>query len=307
MGIKLSWVNDNTGEDGTRIYRSDQPIDPVNLPTPIATVGPGVTEYDDTSVPDGVVRHYRFGVFTGDEEVLSENEAVYTSTYTGPGPQTLKAGSVDDVGFFGTLNDSELFNHTELEQYGSNLNAYTDITWAKVFHEGKVKFIASPYTFSDRWQEMYHSGLLFGEQGDCFDKIHPDMHSILTPTDQYTTMSKDGHSYLARSIRIWPDYDTDFETEFGGGSNLVNEKLWGSEFFQILSRIYGHGFRNEQFSDKHYLADIGDLSHDIAGPSTSAGREIPFIRGNGSYLYREYHYDEIDTYQFILVLELITY
>lgn len=63
MGFKLTWQESNLGEDGHRVYRDISPIDPENLPTPIAELPANTTEFEDGDVTDGNTYHYAVSAF----------------------------------------------------------------------------------------------------------------------------------------------------------------------------------------------------------------------------------------------------
>lgn len=74
--IRLAWTDTNTAESGHHIYRSDTPMDPNDLPAPIADLGPGVTEYLDEDVTENATYYYRVGAYTVfAEEVSAEVSA----------------------------------------------------------------------------------------------------------------------------------------------------------------------------------------------------------------------------------------
>lgn len=72
MALKITWTDNNAGEQGHRIYISDQPLDPDNLPPPHGETGPDVTEYMALDVDDGAAWHIIVSAFRGSTEVLSE-------------------------------------------------------------------------------------------------------------------------------------------------------------------------------------------------------------------------------------------
>lgn len=69
--IRLNWDDPNPAETGHRIYRAEAPMDPMNLPTPLATLGPNVTEYLDESVVQGLTYYYRVGAYSETGEGVS--------------------------------------------------------------------------------------------------------------------------------------------------------------------------------------------------------------------------------------------
>lgn len=67
----LTWNYDSPAGDGFRIYRSDAPMDPESLPSPLATVDIEDREYVDATVETGETYYYRVAVFAGADERLS--------------------------------------------------------------------------------------------------------------------------------------------------------------------------------------------------------------------------------------------
>lgn len=72
MGFRLTWLDLNASEEGHYIYRSTSPMDPQNLPTPIATLGPNVGLYDDGNIVEGLTYYYRVGAFSGSAVMVSD-------------------------------------------------------------------------------------------------------------------------------------------------------------------------------------------------------------------------------------------
>lgn len=67
----LTWEYDDLVGEGFKIYRADSPMDPENLPLPIATVGIEDREYIDETVIDNETYYYRISSYLGDAERLS--------------------------------------------------------------------------------------------------------------------------------------------------------------------------------------------------------------------------------------------
>lgn len=67
----ISWKYDSGVGDGFRIYRSDTPMDPDDLPEPLATVTIDKREYDDETVVQGETYYYRVGSYIGLMESVS--------------------------------------------------------------------------------------------------------------------------------------------------------------------------------------------------------------------------------------------
>lgn len=72
MALKITWTDNNASEQGHRIYISDQPLDPDNLPAPHGETGPDVTEYMALDIDDEAAWHIIVSAFRGGSEVLSD-------------------------------------------------------------------------------------------------------------------------------------------------------------------------------------------------------------------------------------------
>lgn len=72
MGFLIEWDDPNITEDGHRLYRSTSPMDPQNMPAPIAELGPDVVQYEDGDVTPGLTYFYRVGAYIGSVEMLSD-------------------------------------------------------------------------------------------------------------------------------------------------------------------------------------------------------------------------------------------
>lgn len=86
MPIRLRWINNNLAEDGNRVFRSLSPMDPNDMPTPLATLPQGSTEYIDLSVQSGETYYYRVGAFAGQGQRLSEEISVVATEAPGNFP-----------------------------------------------------------------------------------------------------------------------------------------------------------------------------------------------------------------------------
>lgn len=76
MTVRLTWDEANVAEQGHRVYRSDTPMDPQDLPAPLADLGPDITTYDDDTAVEGETYFYRVSAYSGsDEKVSSEIQA----------------------------------------------------------------------------------------------------------------------------------------------------------------------------------------------------------------------------------------
>lgn len=67
----ISWKYDSQAGDGFHIYRDDSPMDPENLPSPLATVTIDKREYDDETVVPDSKYYYRVSSYVGAMESVS--------------------------------------------------------------------------------------------------------------------------------------------------------------------------------------------------------------------------------------------
>lgn len=79
MTIRLNWEDNNLAEDGHRVYRGTTPLDPEDLPLPLAELGPDVTTWDDTDVEPSTTYFYRVTAVMGDVEAVSDETQVTTA------------------------------------------------------------------------------------------------------------------------------------------------------------------------------------------------------------------------------------
>ena len=70
----ISWKNSNINADGINVYRSKEPMDINNMPSPIATLGPDIGSYNDTTVVEEITYYYRLGIThdSGSEDISNE-------------------------------------------------------------------------------------------------------------------------------------------------------------------------------------------------------------------------------------------
>lgn len=92
MGVRVVWKDNNRAEEGHRVYRATAPMDPLNLPAPIATPGPDMELYDDADVVEGTTYYYRVGAFIGGVERVSEEVSVEAVAPAGWQPSQLFLG-----------------------------------------------------------------------------------------------------------------------------------------------------------------------------------------------------------------------
>jgi len=78
MNVLIRWTDTNNIENGYRIYRSNSPIDPEALPTPLEEVGPNITDYVDKTVQPNTTYYYRVAAFLAEFQQVGAEIQVTT-------------------------------------------------------------------------------------------------------------------------------------------------------------------------------------------------------------------------------------
>ena len=137
-GNKITWEIGLYNPDTYYIYRSDSPMDPNNLPTPIATLGTGVSEYLDTdNIVEGNTYYYRVdaekkGLYIPGYETRYKAKAIYVyaaGKYVrryDPEYNQLDQTIANNYGLDITVNPNDRFAHLEDYDriYGFNENGF---------------------------------------------------------------------------------------------------------------------------------------------------------------------------------------
>lgn len=167
MPLQLTWKDRNLFSDGTRIYRSEQPMSPAALPAPLVTLAPGVMSYIDNDVVQNKLYYYILETFKGNDKLQSSERVLGSFPYTGPGRNQPLRGDFRD-GYFGTLTMSEMFTDAELHALlspgGTRPSSATK--WFKFALDGKILFTPdSSMGTSVTWDNLNQKNLVFGFRG----------------------------------------------------------------------------------------------------------------------------------------------
>lgn len=73
MKARLSWNDENYGVQGFNVYRDTQPLDPQNLPAPLASLGPAARDYEDATVVDQTTYYYMVTALVDGQEPATAN------------------------------------------------------------------------------------------------------------------------------------------------------------------------------------------------------------------------------------------
>lgn len=110
MGVRITWNDRNLAEEGHKVYRDTSPMNPLSLPTPIATLGPDITSYDDGDVLVDVTYYYRVSAYVGGIEKVSDEVSVTTTAGTWHPSDLFQSGELGGCWNFNDL--STLFQDT---------------------------------------------------------------------------------------------------------------------------------------------------------------------------------------------------
>lgn len=107
---------------------------------------------------------------------------------SGPGPKTLRAGNTL-MGYFGKVDASELFTHTELYNLvlkGTPATLYIGTEgWYKFFYQGNIIYTPiNPLAYNVNWSIIYNAGIAYGVDGvGAYPTVTPvNQSKILTKT-----------------------------------------------------------------------------------------------------------------------------
>lgn len=104
--VSLSWLDSNQIEKGHRVYRSDNPMDINNLPTPIVDLDKNIQDYVDYDVIDGNYYYYRVSAYIDGYEEISEEVYVKAASSTVDVHDVFGDGSaIATYPFDGDVND----------------------------------------------------------------------------------------------------------------------------------------------------------------------------------------------------------
>ncbi|QXO10068.1 hypothetical protein pEaSNUABM37_00107 [Erwinia phage pEa_SNUABM_37] len=100
MHIHLKWVNANTQQTVTNIYRGTTTLDRNNLGTPLVVLSAGETEYYDRTVEAGTTYYYVIEYVSATTRVKSRVYSFLADYVRGAGGNVVLFGN-DDFGFMG--------------------------------------------------------------------------------------------------------------------------------------------------------------------------------------------------------------
>lgn len=165
MSIKLDWDNGSTDIDGYYVYRSESPMNSLNPPAPIATLGKTVKTWIDVNTPRGKLYYYRVSAYKGTEIAITFERAIAYAPYTGPGEPNIVIGDWE-AGYFGEIQINELIGVAALiNSVGAAVSSpsYFATRWFKMAYLGKVIYMPDFSFGTCYWQNLYTAGLVYGD------------------------------------------------------------------------------------------------------------------------------------------------
>ncbi len=236
MKITLNWVNRNTDEDGTRVYRATAPFTTVDEMTPIATLPQGANTYVDETVVKGQLYYYRLQVFKDGDWYLGNQVAITALAYSGPGPQELSKGDYER-GYFGEVTYDKLLSGDELA-LATGLTAGTSINpltpWLKFAHKGKILFIPKlPIRQVIAYNSLYDAGLVYGVDGP--GAVVPNGRP---QTNQKKLVEIQGDQFLVRLMKGAASNPAVFTATLGGGDATgVDGSEWNDLILSLTNTV----------------------------------------------------------------------
>lgn len=228
--------------------------------------------YNTLSITDEKVLEKPINLAPGDKLIASgAGLNIFASVYsvgassgsaapaTGPGPQTLQAGDMND-GFFGEVSASELFSGDELSltlgvTEGTSQNG--DAGWLKFASNGDILFVAKRnFRHSISWDHLYSRGLVYGTDDD-------GQAPRGTPTNQYTTVERSGNRFAVRLLtgaNADPFDDTDplFYTEDMHQLDIGAGSEWNRLIYRVHQDVPGDPATDGVRADRHGGPQVGE-------------------------------------------------
>lgn len=229
MKITLNWVNRNTDEDNTRVFRETAPFTSTEGLTPIATLPQAANTYDDETVVKGQLYYYRLEVVKGTDKYLGNQVAIMALAYSGPGPQELSKGDYER-GYFGEVTYDKLLSGDELAlrvgiSVGNSVNALTN--WLKFAHKGKILFIPKvPIRTTLSYNNLYAAGLVYGV--DDVGAVVPNNQAAV---NQKKLVEIEGDQFL---VRLMTGAASNPAVYTSVGANADATGLDGSEWNDLM-------------------------------------------------------------------------
>ncbi|QXO10072.1 hypothetical protein pEaSNUABM37_00111 [Erwinia phage pEa_SNUABM_37] len=203
MAITLNWANKNANVTNFKVYRGTTKSNLVLL----TTLSSSATSYTDNTAQNNTLYYYQVNVVLGASDEVPGAITPHTAfTDTGPGPQTLLAGTME-WGYFGQLTPAEFIPDAQYKALSTTGTAYgTAITlWCKFAYKGKILFVAdnpcrnqtiAPYTFA---KSLYNEGVYLGTGDSSLPHSLLGVGAAAVPQTKRTTAGS--YEFIVRAMK----------------------------------------------------------------------------------------------------------
>ncbi|QVW56302.1 hypothetical protein pEaSNUABM6_00166 [Erwinia phage pEa_SNUABM_6] len=228
MGVKISWDSQaGKGLDAIEVYRSKAKIDPQNPGSPLASLDPSLTSYEDFTAVNKNLYYYCLAAKKGNERSFGTNQLTGYFSETGPGNATVVRGSWNS-GFMDKVPSASFITGADLAAKLSGLvysgNPGVPNNWYKMACKGKVLFFPDAAMFNTTWNRFYDAGMVFGT--DDFGKTPSGTPGSV---NQKRVVEINGLQYIARLAKL---------SEIGLDKYLtVQDDTIASEYRSTLTRM----------------------------------------------------------------------
>lgn len=201
------------------------------------------------------------------EQLLQTGKGQATLDWSGPGVKTLKFGN-EDLGYFGTVTDDELFTTNEVLDF-TGLTAGNTITattyfWFKFILKGRVIYIRSfPMKTTISWADLYKAGLVYGTTDNGTFPLAPPVKQLKWK------IKEEGTQKWFLKARTMTGMGVDPYTD----ANNDPERL-GSEFDELLGRVCVGSSPGAGKWEKYQLTSLG-LVANVFEVTANTNRDSP--------------------------------
>ena len=262
--ITLAWHGLDLNVDGYNVYRSDSPMDPNNLPSPIASVGPNIGSYDDSNVVHQNGYYYRVGVIKGESETVGPEQkffAVSTTIISVSNSGDVKAISTEGEEIWSFAdpsgNVSHIAHHPETDYFyirGGNYIKRFNFSREELSNPRPVSGVYSLST--DRFGTYY-----VGRNNSTFQRIDIDGNS---------TLSHSAGVYWVRAIQSAPNGDI-----YYSGSPAKSSADFGDNTLIKLDSDGNRLWKKENFNDSIQAINLDKNGNLYAGTSSYLNKINP--------------------------------
>jgi hypothetical protein len=159
--------------------------------------------------------------------------------YPNSGPGPISAEGTDDVAYFGTVSNAELFTAAEFTEQVTELQGVAvnrdELPWHKFLWYGKILFIkqypifynASSTNSPTSWKNLYKAGLIYGEDND-------GTYPFNEPVNQFRMVKKSSYNFKVRTITG----DETGATTLPMSNGELDTKRRKSMFTELIYRMF---------------------------------------------------------------------